>query len=163
MKLLTGVKTITMRSASLLVVPVVLAAIAGCNQRGPTVYVLEGEQTVELKTTASATKVQQGETVTLHVEQRSSGNWKQIPRDQLTAGQCWVYRPPVEVEPEVAHNVVWEVIPEGAVEFHSEYQLDQSRVATMRDKGTIKLTPIGKVKCEEGRSVVGSTVEIEVS
>ncbi|MDY6945238.1 MAG: hypothetical protein SXG53_05940 [Pseudomonadota bacterium] len=163
MKLQTGVKTITMRSASLLVVPLVLAAMAGCNQRGPTVYVLEGQQTVELKTTASATQVQQGETVVLHVEQRATGNWKQIPRDQLTAGQCWVYRPPVEVEPEVAHNVVWEVIPEGAVVFHSEYQLDQSRVATMRDKGTIKLTPIGKVKCEEGRSVVGSTIEIEVS
>ena len=44
-----GVKTITMRSASMLVVPALLVALAGCEQRGPTVYVLEGEQTVELK------------------------------------------------------------------------------------------------------------------
>lgn len=161
-KLLFGAKTITMRSVSMLVIPAVLAALAGCNQRGPTVYVLEGPQTVELKTSASASKVQQGETVVLHVEQRTSGKWKQIPRDELKPGQCWVYRPPVELEPEVAHNVLWEVIPEGAVEFHSEYQMDQSRVATMRAPGTIKLTPIGKVKCEEGRSVVGSTIEIEV-
>jgi hypothetical protein len=152
-----------MRSVSMLVVPAVLAALAGCEQSGPTVYVLEGEQTVELKTSASTTKVQQGESVVLHVEQRATGNWKQIPRKELTPGQCWVYRPPVELEPEVAHNVQWEVVPEGAVEFHSEYQLDQSRVATMRAKGTIKLTPYGKVKCEEGRTVAGSTIEIEVT
>lgn len=146
----------------MLVVPAMLVAIAGCEQRGPTVYVLDGEQTVELKTSASASTVEQGGTVVLHVEQRTSGNWKQISRGELTPGQCWVYRPPVEVEPEVAHSVQWEVIPDGAVEFHQEYQLDQSRVATMMTKGTIKLTPIGKVKCEEGRAVVGSTVEIEV-
>jgi hypothetical protein len=152
-----------MRSMSMLAIPVMLAAIAGCGQSGPTVYVLEGEQTVELKTSASATTVKQGETVVLHVEQRATGNWKKIPRSELAAGQCWVYRPPVELEPEVAHNVMWEVIPEGAVEFHAEYQMDQSRVATMRAKGIIKLTPYGKVKCEEGRTVAGSTIEIEVT
>lgn len=147
----------------MLVVPAVLAALVGCEQRGPTVYVLEGEQTVELKTSASPSTVQQGGTVVLHVEQRSTGNWKQIPRAELKPGQCWVYRPPVEVEPEVAHNVQWEVLPEGAVQFPQEYQLNQSRVVTMMTKGTVKLTPIGKVKCEEGRAVVGSTVEIEVT
>lgn len=152
-----------MRSVSMLVISAVLVAIAGCEQRGPTVYVLDGPQTVELNASASASKVQLGETVVLHVEQRNSGKWKQIPRDELTPGQCWVYRPPVEVEPEVAHSVQWEVIPEGAVEFHSEYQMDQSRLATMRAKGAIKLTPIGKAKCEEGHSVVGSTIEIEVT
>lgn len=163
----SGVKTTTMRfvmrSVSMLALPVVLVAIAGCEGRGPTVYVLEGEQTVELNASASASTVKQGETVVLHVEQRSKGNWKQIPRRELQPGQCWVYRPPVEVEPEVAHSVQWEVIPERSVEFHPEYQLDQSRVVTMMNKGTIKLTPIGKVKCEEGRMVVGSTIEIEVT
>lgn len=157
-----GVKTIVMRSVSMLIIPVALALV-GCEQRGPTVYVLDGQQEVQLNTSASATTVKQGETVVLHVEQRTAGKWKQIPRKELTPGQCWVYRPPVAVEPEVAHNVQWEVIPEGAVEFHSEYQMDQSRVATMRASGKIKLTPIGKVKCEEGRAVVGSTIEIEVT
>jgi hypothetical protein len=74
-----------------------------------------------------------------------------------------VYRPPVEVEPEVAQSVQWVVDPEGAVEFHTDYQMDGSRVATMMTKGTIKLTPVGKVKCEEGRAVEGSTIEIEVT
>lgn len=157
-----GANTVIMRSVSMFVIPAMLA-LAGCEQRGPTVYVLEGQQDVQLNTSASAATVKQGETVVLHVEQRTTGQWKQIPRKELTPGQCWVYRPPVEVEPEVAHSVQWEVIPEGAVEFHSEYQMDQSRVATMRAPGKIKLTPIGKVKCEEGRSVVGSTVEIEVT
>ena len=54
-----------------------------------------------------------GESVVLHVEQRTSGNWKQVPRSELEPGQCWVYRRPVEVEPEVAHSVQWEVVPEG--------------------------------------------------
>jgi hypothetical protein len=152
-----------MRSVSLFLLPAVLAAVSGCDQRGPTVYVLESPQEVELTATASPATVQQGQTVVLHVQQRTVGKWKQISRDELAPGQCWVYRPPTEVEPEVAHSVQWEVIPENAVEFHREMQMDQSRVATMMVKGTIKLTPITKVKCEEGRSVYGSTLEIEVT
>jgi hypothetical protein len=154
---------IIMRSVFMFVAPAVLVALSGCDSREPTVYVLEGEQAVQLNASASAATVKQGETVTLHVEQRTTGNWKQVPRSELKPGQCWVYRPPVEVEPEVAHNVQWEVIPEDGVEFPQEYQLNQSRVVTMRAKGTIKLTPLGKVKCEEGRVVAGSTIEIEVT
>src|SRR5688500_3535943 len=118
-ELLSGINIIAMRSVSMFVIPAMLA-LAGCEQRGPTVYVLEGQQEVQLNTSASAATVKQCETVVLHVEQRTTGKWKQLPRKELTPGQCWVYRPPVEVEPEVAHNVQWEVIPEGAVEFHSE-------------------------------------------
>lgn len=140
-----------------------LVVISGCEQRGPTVYVLEGPQTVELKASASATQVKQGDTVVLHVERRTTGNWKQVPRGELKPGQCWMYRPPVEFEPEVAHSVKWEVIPENAVRFHTEYRLDQSRLATMMVKGTIQLTPVDEVKCEEGRTVVGPTLEIEVN
>lgn len=160
---LSRVKPTHMRSASLLAIPALLATLAGCEQRGPTVYVLEGEQEVQLIPSASATSVKQGETIVLHVEQRTTGNWKQIPRGELKPGQCWVYRPPAQVEPEVAHSVQWEVIPEDAVVFHTEYQMDQSRLATVRTPGKIQLTPIGKVKCEEGRAVVGSTLEIEVN
>lgn len=163
-RLSVGVEAITMRSVSLLLIPAVLVAMTGCgDQRGPTVYVLEGPQTVELKTSATPAKVQQGETVVLHVEQRITGKWKQVSRDELAPGQCWVYRPPVDVEPEVAQDVQWEVIPEKSVDFHREYQMDRSRVATMMSKGTIKLTPVGKVKCEEGRNIYGTTIEIEVT
>jgi hypothetical protein len=152
-----------MRTVTRILILLGLAGVAGCEQRGPFVYVLDGPQSVELKASASASTVQQGQTVVLHVERRTTGKWKQVPRGELTPGQCWVYRPPVEVEPEVAHSVQWEVVPEHAVEFHSDYQLDQSRVATMKVKGTVQLTPISPVKCEEGRSVAGSTIQIEVS
>lgn len=152
-----------MRSVSMLLIPAVLAVVAGCEQRGPFVYVLESPQSVVLTATASASKLRQGEKVVLHVERKTTGKWQRVSRSELTAGQCWLYRPPVEVEPEVAQDVQWVVEPERAVEFHTEYQMDQSRVATVTTKGTIKLTPVSKVKCEEGRSVEGSTIEIEVS
>jgi hypothetical protein len=152
-----------MRFVSMLLIPAVLAVVAGCEQRGPFVYVLDGQQTVVLKATASATKVQQGEKVVLHVERQSKGNWQRVSRGELKPGQCWVYRPPAEAEAEVAQNVQWVVEPERAVEFHTEYQMDQSRVATMMIKGTVKLTPVGKVQCEEGRTVEGAPIEIEVT
>jgi hypothetical protein len=147
----------------MLLIPAALAVVAGCEQRGPFVYVLESPQTVVLKATASTTKAQQGEKVVLHVERQTTGKWQRVSRGDLKPGQCWVYRPPVAVEAEVAQNVQWVVDPEGAVEFHTEYQMDQSRAATMMTKGTIKLTPVGKVACEEGRSVEGAPVEIEVT
>lgn len=147
----------------MLLLPAVLAVVAGCEQRGPFVYVLDGQQSVVLKATAVPAKVQQGETVVLHVERQTTGNWQRVSRGDLKPGQCWVYRPPVQSEPEVAQNVQWVVEPEGAVQFHTEYQMDQSRVATMMTKGAIKLTPVGKVQCEEGRTVEGAPVEIEVS
>jgi hypothetical protein len=152
-----------MRSGYRFLIPALLAVVAGCEQRGPTVYVLESPQSIVLTASASASKVQQGETVVLHVERRTSGKWKKIPRKELTPGQCWVYRPPVEFEPEVAQSIQWAVEPEGAVEFHTEYQLDLSRAATMLAKGKIKLTPISPVKCEGDRGIAGPPLEIEVS
>lgn len=152
-----------MQSVAVLLMSAVFVLVAGCEQRGPFVYVLDGQQSVELKATASSTKVQQGDKVVLHVERQNQGNWQRVSRGDLKPGQCWVYRPPAQSEPEVAQNVQWVVEPEGAVEFHTEYQMDQSRAATMMTKGTIKLTPVGKVQCEEGRTVEGSPVEIEVT
>jgi hypothetical protein len=153
-----------MRSPATLLAPALLVLLAGCGeQRGPFVYVLDGPQSVELKASATPTKVQPGGQVVLHVERRTTGPWKKVPRSELAPGQCWVYRPPVEVEPEVAHSVQWEVVPENAVEFHTEYQLDQSRVVTVHASGKISLTPLDKVKCEEGRVVAGNTIEIDAS
>lgn len=152
-----------MRSSSVFFVAAVLALLAGCEQRGPLVYVLDSPQAVELTASASKSTAQQGETVVLHVKRHTSGAWKQIPRAQLAPGQCWVYRPPVELEPEVAHSVQWAVEPEGAVEFHTDYQLDQTRVVTLMAKGRVTLTPVSTVKCEAGRVVEGAAIEIEVS
>jgi hypothetical protein len=153
-----------MRSVTRLFVPAILVLVAGCGeQRGPTVYVLDGQQSVELKASASALKVPPGGQVVLHVEQRTTGQWRKVGRNELTPGQCWVYRPPVEVEPEVAADVQWAVEPENAVEFHSEYQFDKTRIATVRASGKISLTPLSKVKCEEGRVVEGNSIEIDAS
>jgi len=136
---------------------------AGCNQRGPVVYVLEGPQTVELTASATPSKVKQGETIVLHVTRRTSGQWKQVPRKELAPGQCWVYRPPVQDEPEVAHLMQWQVDPAGTVDFHPEYQLNGTRVATMRASGKVRLAPVSPIQCEAGRNAVGAEIEIEVS
>jgi hypothetical protein len=146
----------------MLLLPATLLAIAGCKQQGPSVYVLESPQTVTLIPSASALKVRQGETVVVRVERRTSGKWKRIARDELIRGQCWVYRPPPEHEAEVADNVKWEVVPEWAVSFNSEYRLDHTRIATMLVKGKVRLTPLSPVACETDRVVDGPSIEIEV-
>ncbi|MGH8238151.1 MAG: hypothetical protein ACREXP_14180 [Steroidobacteraceae bacterium] len=138
------------------------ALLAGCEQQKPMVYVLEGPQDVKLTASASATTVRAGETVTLHVERRITGKWKQIPRDQLTQGQCWLYTLPPEDEPEVADNVEWEVDPEGTVQFDNTFRMDHTRIATMLRKGRVTLRPITAVRCEKDRAEEGPRIRIEV-
>ena len=65
-----------------------LALTAGCKAQEPMVYVLASEQAVTLTPSVSATKVKQGEQIVLRVQRRAVGEWKQIPRNQLTPGQC---------------------------------------------------------------------------
>jgi hypothetical protein len=146
-----------------LLMSVLPGAIVGCGQRGGLVYVLEEPQSVTLTASASPSRVRQGATVVLHVERRTSGKWKQIPLKEVRSGQCWVYQPPVELEPEVADSVHWQVAPENAVVFTPEYRVDHTRIARMNVKGTITLTPISPVKCEEDRVVEGSSIQIEVT
>lgn len=127
------------------------------------VYVLDGKQEVKLVSSASATQVKRGETVVLHLERRVTGNWKQIPRNQLTPGQCWLYTPPPQVEEEVADNVEWVVEPDGAVRFNPELRLDHTRIATMVSSGRVKLTPFTQVRCEKDRVEEGPAIRIEVA
>lgn len=127
------------------------------------VYVLESPQDVTLTSSASTTKLQPGETVVLHVQRRAIGKWKQIPRDQLTPGQCWLYTPPPQVEEEVADNVEWQVVPEDAVRFNSEFRMDHTRIATVKAKGRIELTPLSAVRCEKDRVEAGPAIRIEVA
>ena len=79
-----------MRSISALVTAALLGMVAGCEQHGNLVYVLEEPQSVTLTASASALSVQQGETVVLRAERRASGKWKQIPLNEVRSGQCWV-------------------------------------------------------------------------
>jgi hypothetical protein len=139
------------------------ALTAGCKGQEPMVYVLASEQQVTLTPSASATKVKRGEQVQLQVQRRSVGQWKQIRRDQLTPGQCWLYTQPPEVEQEVADNVEWQVAPELAVQFDTAFRMDHKRIATMVRTGTIVLTPLSAVRCEKDRVVEGPALKIEVS
>ncbi|MGH8179189.1 MAG: hypothetical protein ACREV5_23255 [Steroidobacter sp.] len=151
------------RSLPVLLILALFGTVVGCGQRGGSVYVLEEPQSVTLTASVSTLKVQQGGTVVLHAERRTSGKWKQISLNEVRAGQCWVYRPPVESEPEVADALQWEVVPENAATFNREYRMDHTKIATMNVKGTITLTPRSAVQCEPDRVVEGTSIQIEVS
>jgi hypothetical protein len=140
-----------------------LVLTAGCKGQEPMVYVLASEQQVTLTPSASATKVKRGEQIQLRVQRRSVGQWKQVPRDQLTRGQCWLYTKPPELEEEVADNVEWQVAPELAVQFDTAFRMDHKRIATMVRTGTIVLTPLSAVRCEKDRVVEGPALKIEVT
>jgi hypothetical protein len=150
---------------ALLVVPFSAAAmlVAGCEQKQPLVYVLEGPQDVTLTASASATTVKVGEPVVLHAQRRTVGKWKQIPRDQLTPGQCWLYTAPPELEQEVAASIDWEVLPNNAVRFDNAVRMDQTRVATMLVRGRVTLRPLTTVRCEKDRIAEGSPIRFEVN
>jgi hypothetical protein len=135
---------------------------SGCEQQQPLVYVLEGTQEVTLTASASATTVKAGESVVLHAQRRSVGKWKQIPRDQLTPGQCWLYTAPPEFEQEVAASIDWEVTPENAVRFDNAVRMDQTRIATMVVRGRVSLRPLTTVRCEKDRIVEGAPIRFEV-
>ena len=127
------------------------------------VYVLEAPQEVVLTASASASKVQQGGTVVLHAQRHSSGRWKQIPRDQLRPGQCWMYRPPAQSEAEVADSVEWEIAPKHAIRLNTEFRMDHTRLATVMTNGAITLTPLSAVPCEPDRVIKGPTIQIEAT
>lgn len=150
-----------MRRSLLPVLGIPLAFAWGCKQQAPLVYVLESPQEVTLKVSASAVRVPRGETVVLHAERRAVGKWKQIPRDQLTPGQCWLYRPPPEFEPEVADSVEWEIIPDRGIQLDPTFRMDHTRVALVAVPGKYTLTAYSAVTCEKDRVVQGPTIEIE--
>ncbi|HET9444759.1 MAG TPA: hypothetical protein VFO35_00770 [Steroidobacteraceae bacterium] len=135
---------------------------AGCEQQQPMVWVLEGPQQVTLTASASAKTVKVGETVVLHAQRRTVGKWKQIPRDQLTPGQCWLYTAPPEFEQEVAASIDWEVMPENAVRFDNAVRMDQTRIATMVVRGRVSLRPLTTVRCEKDRIEEGDPIRLEV-
>jgi hypothetical protein len=157
-----GART-SMRPSFAFLITATLASASGCKQSPPMVYVLEAPQEVTLSASVSATQVKVGDMVTLHAERRAKGTWKQIPRDELTPGQCWLYRPPPELEAEVADSVEWEIIPDRGMRLDPTFRMDHTRQAQMAVAGTYKLTPYSPVTCEKDRVIEGPTIEIVVS
>jgi hypothetical protein len=148
---------------STLIVVLVSAFAAGCKQQSPMVYVLDGPQKVTLTVSASATKVAVGEKIVLHAQRHAVGKWKQIPRDQLTQGQCWLYTPPTELEEEVADNVEWQIEPENAMQLDATFQMDHTRPATVLIKGRITVRAFTAVRCEKDRIEEGNPIRIQVT
>lgn len=151
-----------MRPSTTFISALSLVLLCACEQRPAMVYVLDAPQKVLLTTSASTKKVEQGGTVTLHVERNTTGTWKQIPRDQLKRDQCWLYQPPPQHEPAVADNVHWVALPDDTVRFNTEYRMDHTRIATMLVKGWVTLTPLSTVRCEKERVIEGPAIQIEV-
>jgi hypothetical protein len=151
------------RLLSIVVVSAALGLLAACEQQKPLVYVLEAPQEVTLTPSASVSSVPQGAPVELRVQRRTSGKWRQVRLDEVRPGQCWLYRPPPEAEPEVADNVHWKVVPENAVRFYAEVRMDHTRTVRMVGKGTVTLIPRSAVMCEPDRVVEGPSIQIEVT
>ncbi len=99
----------------------------------------------------------------LHVERRTTGQWKKIGRNELKPGHAGC------IDRRSRSSRKWRTTCSGRWNRKtrsnsiSEYQLDQSRVATVRAPGKISAIPVAKVKCEEGRVVEGALVEIDAS
>ena len=143
--------------------PIKLFLVAACTGEPEFVYVLESSQAVELAISASATTVTTGEGVVLQVNRRTSGAWKRIPMKSRTPDQCWMRRPPLEFEPEVADNVRWDVAPAGAAQFNTDFRPDRTRRVVFSEVGVYFLTPSSAVWCEPGRSVATKPIRIEVT
>lgn len=151
------------RSPYVFLFAALVACFSGCGKRGGLVYVLEEPQSMTLTASASSTTAKPGDTIVLRVERRTEGKWKQIPLAEVQKGQCWVYQPPAQHEPEVADNVHWAIAPENGAVLDRNFRMDHTKVATINIKGTITFTPVSKLKCEDDRAVEGTPIRIEVS
>ena len=120
---------------------------AACQDEPRIVYVPATPPAVELMLGASAIEVAVGKPVVLHAERRYRGEWKQVERSSLGAGQCWLGRPPPDREPEVADNLHWRVSPEGAARFNVEYRNDRTRQVVFAEPGTFTLRATSVVYC----------------
>ena len=152
------------RSTSALVMAALLVMVTGCGQRGSLVYVLEEPQSVTLTASASAVSVQQGETVVLRVERRTSRKWQtdSAERSALRAmlgvsAACGNRKPP---RPTAFSG---RSCRRTRSRSPRKYRMDHTKIATMNVKGTITLTPLSPVKCEPDRVVEGPSIQIEVS
>ncbi len=140
-----------------------LAALTtGCSREPALVYVLQAPQTLSLAASATPTSVSLNEAVTLSAQRQTVGSWKQIPRAQLAADQCWMARPPPDAEKEGADNLQWAVQPEGSARFNTDFRANHTRQVSFSQTGTFMLTPSSAVWCER-RSVTAAAVRVVVT
>lgn len=100
-----------------------------------------------------------GEPIVLSA-QRRSGPWVAVESSEVPEGTCTFTSPPVELEAEVADNVRWIVLPEGAASFNLGLREDRTRVVTFEEPGSYRLTARSASWC--GQSFGSDTLEVEI-
>lgn len=138
------------------------ALVAGCETEPAFVYVLDGKQAIELIASATPAKVAVGADAILHATRRTKGSWKRIASRERAADECWMARVPPEDEPEVADNLRWTVVPDGAAQFNTDFRADHTRRVVFARSGVYVLTATTAIACEPGRTVAAAPIRIEV-
>ena len=96
-------------------------------------------------------EVRVGEPLTLHAR-RSSGPWVEVARRNLPTDACWIARPPLPDEPEVADNLRWVVEPEGRATFNLGLNEDHTRVVRFTEPGRYALHAISSMWCSSPKA-----------
>jgi len=140
-----------------------LATMTGCSDVPPVVFV-PGSTFRESLFVASESglraSVAVGEPLILHAE-RISGPWRQISRDSLPAGACWLRSAPPEYEPNVAANVRWEVAPDGSATFNVSPRDDGTRDVRFSEPGQYRVMATSASACGDPYS--GDTILVVVT
>jgi hypothetical protein len=118
------------------------------------------EYTIEASTGKGlAPEVRVGEPLTLHAN-RSSGPWVEVVRPSLPTDACWIGRPPLHEEPEVADNLRWVVEPEGRATFNLGLTKDHTRVVRFAAPGRYALHAISSMWCSSPKASNVMTVVV---
>jgi hypothetical protein len=139
-----------------------LAPLTACDSGPRNVYVPVAPPQVELDVSASPPEARVGEPVKLHVVRHYRGAWKQVARQSLKEGQCWLQHPPPAAEKEVADNVQWIPFPPEGVSFNSGFRRDHVREAIFSRPGVYVLQPRSSVWCGSGNPTIGPSLKVVV-
>ena len=122
-------------------------ALCACSGERDLVYVPVDAPQAEVTVRASSAEVGVGEVVVLHAQRRYRAEWKQVPRHTLTPAQCWMQRPPPDLEPEVADNLRWQVSVPSAATFNTAPRPDRAREVVFSAPGEYVLNASSAVWC----------------
>lgn len=143
--------------------PVVLALLlCACSGDSDLVYVPVAPPQVELSVSASSVEVAVGDVVVLRAQRRYRAEWKQVSRRSLAQDQCWLPRPPPDVEPEVADNLTWQASEPAAARFNTSPRPDRAREVVFSEPGEYVLRSRSVVWCGPPAGVRASDLVIRV-
>lgn len=136
--------------------------LSACSGEPELVFVPVSPPRIALSVSASAVDVVVGEKVVLKAERRYHAEWKQVHRKSLAPEQCWVVRPPPDVEPEVADNLSWQASVPTAARFNTSLRPDRAREVVFSEPGEFVLSSISAVWCGPPAGVRAADLTIRV-